>query len=221
MRITSQMLNQNMAKAGVDVKRKSLLDYLDDGGSKASLFNIGNAKTGSRVTTMQIKKYEELAKATDDIVKHAEKLASDKKDNLIAKAKEDGDRTELLKEASGLVDRVNDMLDAIKYASGTLNTFYRKSVNELSEENRDALAKIGISVEKDGVLKLDKDKFNKADISDIEKILGSDSAYIAKLAYTAEHIGDNAEANLKNTSGGYSAKGYLKAAQQNKYDYKS
>ncbi len=220
MRITSQMLNENMSKAGVSLQHHSLLDYVKGGKNAGSLFNIMNTKAGAAISSAQTEKYEDLSKAANQLIAHAEKLASKKEDSAMNKAKESGDKSGLFKEAEGLVESYNEMLHTMKYTPGTLNKFYRQSLSELTEESKEQLEELGITIESDGSLDIDKSKFNESSLEDIEKLLGSESSFLSKLAYTAEHIGDNADATLDNTSGGYSAKGLSKNGYTNRYDFR-
>ncbi len=220
MRVTSQMLNQNMSKAGVSLQHHSLLDYMRDQNGAGSLFNVMNSKAGTAVSSVKLGKYEDLSKAADKLISHADKLSDDKKDSVMSKAKESGDTSELYKEAEALVESYNDMLSAMKYTPGTLNTFYRNSLNELTEENKEELAEIGITVESNGELSIDKSKFNAASMEKLEKIFGGSNSFLKKLSYTAAHIGDNAAANLDNSSSSYLPGGKSTSGYTSKYDYK-
>ncbi|MDE6023834.1 MAG: hypothetical protein K2G45_00075 [Lachnospiraceae bacterium] len=219
MRITSQMLNQNMKKAGVGGQRRTLLDYIKTGKS-SNLFNIMNTKAGTAVNTAERTKYEKLDKAADKVVSQVEKLASDKEDSVMNKAKESGDRTQLYKDAEALIDNYNDMLSAMKFATGNLNSFYRKSIKELVEENKEQLAGIGITAGSDGRLNIDKSKFNDADFEKVEQMLGNKSSFLSKLAFVSQHIGDNAAANVETTSSSYLPNGVSSRGRQNRYDFK-
>lgn len=218
MRITSQMLNENMSKAGVSLEHHSLLDYMRD--QKGSLFNVMNTKAGAAVSSVKLGKYEDLSKAANKLIGYADKLADNKKDSIMSKVKESGDTSELYKEAEALVESYNDMLSAMKYTPGTLNTFYRNSLNKLTEENKEELAEIGITVESNGGLSIDKSKFNAASMEKLEKIFGGSNSFLEKLSYTAAHIEDNAEANLDNSSSSYLPGGKSTSGYKSKYDYK-
>lgn len=220
MRVTSQMLNENMSKAGVSLQHHSLLDYMRDKNGSGSLFNVMNTKAGAAVSSVKLGKYEDLSKAADKLIGYADKLSDNEKDSVMSKAKESGDTSELYKDAEALVESYNDMLSAMKFTPGTLNTVYKNALNELAEENKEELAEIGITVEKNGELSIDKSKFNGASMEKLEKIFGGSSSFLEKLSYTAAHIGDNAEANLDNSSSSYLPGGKSINGYKSKYDYK-
>ncbi|MCM1171217.1 MAG: hypothetical protein NC393_03730 [Clostridium sp.] len=220
MRITSQMLSENMGKAGVSLQHHSLLDYMRDENASSSLFNVMNTKAGAAVSSVKLGKYEDLSKAADKLISYADKLSDNKKDSVMSKAKESGDTSELYKNAEALVESYNDMLSAMKFTPGTLNTFYRNSLNELTEENKEELAELGITVESNGALSIDKSKFNSASMEKLEKMFGGSNSFLEKLSYTAAHIGDNAEANLDNSSSSYLPGGKTASGYKSKYDYK-
>lgn len=217
MRITSQMLNENMKKAGVGGQRRTLLDYIKTG-KNSNLFNVMNTKAGAAVNSAGMARYEKLDKAADKLVSQLEKLTSDKEDSVMNKAKESGDRTQLYKDVETMADSFNDMLSAMKFTTGNLNSFYRKSVKDLVEEHKEALAEIGISVGSDGSLDVDKTKFNDAAFEKVEEILGEKSAFISKLAFVSQHIGENAEANIETATSSYLPSGISSSGRQNRYD---
>lgn len=219
MRITSQMLSENMKKAGVGGRRRTLLDYIKTG-KNSNLFNIMNTKAGAAVNSAGMARYEKLDKAADKLVGQLEKLASDKEDSVINKAKESGDRSQLQKDVAAMVESFNDMLSTMKFTTGNLNSFYRKSVNDLIKENKEALAEVGINVGSDGSLDIDKTKFNDASFEKIEEILGEKSPFISKLAFVTQHIGDNAAANIETASSSYLPNGVSAGSRQNRYDFK-
>ncbi len=219
MRITSQMLSENMKKAGVGGQRRTLLDYIKTG-KNSNLFNIMNTKAGAAVNSAGMARYEKLDKAADKLVGQLEKLASDKEDSVINKAKESGDRTQLYKDVEAMVESFNDMLSTMKFTTGNLNSFYRKSVNDLVKDNEEALAEVGINVGSDGSLDIDKTKFNDADFEKIKEILGEKSPFVSKLAFVSQHIGDNAAANIETTSSSYLPSGVSAGSRQNRYDFK-
>ena len=99
-----------------------------------------------------------------------------------------------------------------------------KESGDTSELYKDAealeLAEIGITVEKNGELSIDKSKFNGASMEKLEKIFGGSNSFLEKLSYTAAHIGDNAEANLDNSSSSYLPGGKSINGYKSKYDYK-
>lgn len=216
MRVTNQMLNESARKAGMPVNGHSLLDYVTGGGSNTiSNGSWANKKLGKTEKT----KYEKQEKAADELTTIAQKLSASGKDSIWDKFRESGDTAEITKEAEGLVEKYNTLLESMKDTSGALNEFYKKNLKDLPAQYAEALAEIGITSKKDGSLEIDKEKLKGASLEQLEKVLGKDSAFTARISYVSSRIADNAGANLENLSGSYLPDGNTTSSYLNKYDF--
>lgn len=216
MRVTNQMLNESARRAGTPVNGHSLLDYVKGGGSNTiSNGSWANKKLGKAEKT----KYEKQEKAADELTTIAQKLSASGKDNIWEKFRESGDTAEITKEAEGLVEKYNTLLESMKDTSGALNEFYKKNLKDLPAQYAEALAEIGITSKKDGSLEIDKEKLKGASLEQLEKVLGKDSAFTTRISYVSSRIADNAGANLENLSGSYLPDGNTASSYLNKYDF--
>ncbi len=219
MRITANMLNEQMKKAGLGIAPNTLLDYINKGNSGNGLLDALQSKSDSMVNTQNRARYEKLEKASDLLSAQAGKLTKKGEDSLFEKAKASGDYTEIYEEVEALVDSYNDTLDALGKETGALNLFYRQSLTDITGENKEALDSIGITVNKNGSLKLDKDKLKAADLETLEKVLGSEKGVSDHLAFVSSRIADNARTNVESMSEVYKMDGSLISAYPNQYNF--
>lgn len=219
MRITTQMLDASARKAGLPVNNVSLLNYVNGNDSGSNLLSALKDKKTTAVNTTKKTEYEKLEKAADDLSQRVSFFTELGEVSAFAKARAEGDNTELYKNVNSLVDSYNSTLKALKAAPGTLNDFYGQSLKELVSENSELLNSIGVTVAKDGSLSVDQDKLKEADVDTLEKALGSGSDLSKKLSFLAGKIADNAETNLDSLSSQYGSDGsaYI-AAMNNKYN---
>ncbi len=221
MRITTQMLNETAQKAGLPIHRSSLLDYVNNdnvGSSGNALLDALQSNNGSQVNTTNKVKYEKIESAADGLGEQAVKFITEDKDNVLNQAKETGDTKQLLQETEALAEKYNQMLSVLQKNGGTMELFYADALKEAVRDKKDVLENIGVTIEKDGSLKVDKDKMKSASAEDFEKALGGDESLAGRLSYVALKVSDNAQANLDSTSSWYSQNGNFYTGYQNKYD---
>lgn len=217
MRVTNQMLNESARRAGMPVNGHSLLDYVNGGNNNNMISEKLMASKGLSKTEKT--KYEKQEKAAGELDTIAQKLSASGKDSIWEKVKESGDTTEITKKAQELVEKYNKLLESIKDTSGALNEFYRRSLKELPDQHKEALAEIGITAKKDGSLEIDQEKLKGASLEQLEKALGKDGSLTTRLSYISSRIADNASANLENLSGSYLPDGNTTSSHLNKYDF--
>lgn len=217
MRVTNQMLNESARRAGTPVNGHSLLDYVNGGNSNNMISEKLMASKGQSKTEKT--KYEKQEKAAEELDAIAQKLSASGKDSIWEKVKESGDTTEITKKAQELVEKYNKLLESMKDTSGALNEFYRRSLKELPDQHKEALAEIGITAKKDGSLEIDQEKLKGASLEQLEKIFGKDGTLTPRISYISSRIADNAGANLENLSGSYLPDGNTTSSHLNKYDF--
>lgn len=217
MRVTNQMLNESAKRAGTPVNGHSLLDYVNGGNSNNMISE--KLMAGKRLSKTEKTKYEKQEKAAEELDTIAQKLSASGKDSIWEKVKESGDTTEITKKAQELVEKYNKLLESMKDASGALNEFYRRSLKELPDQHKEALAEIGITTKKDGSLEIDQEKLKGASLEQLEKVFGKDSKLTTRISYVSSRIADNASANLENLSGSYLPDGNITSSHLNKYDF--
>ncbi|MDE6686544.1 MAG: flagellar filament capping protein FliD [Lachnospiraceae bacterium] len=217
MRVTNQMLNESARRAGTPVNGHSLLDYVNGGNSNNMISE--KLMANKRLSKTEKTKYEKQEKAAEELDTIAQKLSASGKDSIWEKVKESGDTTEITKKAQELVEKYNKLLESMKDTSGALNEFYRRSLKELPDQHKEALAEIGITTKKDGSLEIDQEKLKGASLEQLEKVFGKDSKLTTRISYVSSRIADNASANLENLSGSYLPDGNTTSSHLNKYDF--
>ncbi len=110
---------------------------------------------------------------------------------------------------------VSSYNSVVQSAAKTDNVSVTKSVQWMTDDmkaHEKMLAKVGISVGKDGTLSLDEEKFKAANQSDIEFELGKNSSIVSKSAYRATGLYNLAANQISFGSGNsfYSSSGVLK-----------
>lgn len=219
MRVTTQMLNETARKAGLPINGSSLLNYINKNDNNSLLNSLQNSMT-QKSETAKKKSYEKLDDAAASLEEAAEALSSDKEDSLFAKAKESGSTAEVIKTIKALVEKYNETRKQLDNNTSTVNAYYNQLLKQLTSKNGEGLSAVGISVEKDGSMKLDEEKLNAATVEELEEVFGAKSDFAQKLQYTAAHISDSVAAELKSMGNQYgkdanSFSSYI----SNKYDF--
>lgn len=221
MRITTQMLNESMRKAGIPLNRSSLLDYVNNGGGSGSnsLLNELSAKNKQTVNNAYKTNYEKQEKAADALGSCIGKFTDTESGSMFEKAKASGDTSEICKEVENLVSKYNNLYSAMKESSGTMDEFYKQRMKELLNGNKDALSAVGISIESDGSMKLNQDTLKNASVETLEKALGKDNSFSSDLSFLASAVENNAGANLESITSSYLPNGSAASSYINKYDF--
>lgn len=197
----------------------SLVNYLN-GGDSDSLVNSLGESHHSTANALSKGKYEKMREAAENLEQQAEKMKATDGKSLYDQARESGDLTEVQGEAKKLVSAYNTMLDKLRTDMTTMGRFYQQSLKEAAAENKDALKSIGISLDKNGRMNIDQEKFKSADADKLESIFGADGTLSAKLNLIAGKVTESAEANLKSVSSQYNAAGNSVDTLLRSYDAK-
>lgn len=214
MRVTDQIMNETARKAGIPVQM-SLVDFMNKN-NKNSLEDVFGAEANTNLA--QKGNYEKLEKAAEELAKNAEALAN-AQDSMFAKAKESGDTEEIVSHVEKLVEGYNSTLKLLKPGSSSLDDYYRQMLKDAAAEDSEALKAAGITIDKDGVLHVEKDTLKGADVDSLEKLFGATGTFSEKVAFLGGRIADNAGANALSFSSKYNASGNQYAAFGNKYDF--
>lgn len=206
MRITASMLSESTVQAGIQMGGKSLVNYLNGDESDSLAKSLGNSSS-STLKTLSKGKYEGQKEAAEKLQEQSAKLIESGSDSIYEKARKNDDMTEVYGEVEKLVSSYNSMLDKFRTDMTTLGSFYRQSLKEAVDENKELLSTVGISIDKNGRMNLDKEKLKTADVDRIEGIFGADGTLSSKLNLIAEKAADNAQANLKSISSQYNSSG--------------
>lgn len=212
MRITTQVLNASMRKAGLPINTVSLLDCMKSSGvqndNPLSALNKGNTVSTDR------KKYEALRKSAENLQQSADELQSEE---LYKEARESGDVQAVSDYAERLLEHYNQTLKSLNGTTSPLNQFYRQTLKEAAQKEKDQLMSIGITQKKDGTLSLDKNKLKETDADTLEQVLGG--SFTEKISFLADKVADNAKANAASASSQYNASGYNYFTESSRYNF--
>lgn len=212
MRITTQMLNASMRKAGLPISNVSLLNYINGSSQGNSLLSALN-KNGIKVDN---KNYEKLKSLAESLQESAEKVGAG---DVFQEARTSGDKEPIYGNAQEMVKNYNSTIKAMKNTSSPLNQYYRQMLGDVAEESEDKLKEIGITKAADGTLCIDKEKLTAADVDKLEEVLGADGSFSSRISFLANRIADNAKANAASASSQYNALGDNYFATASKYDF--
>lgn len=210
MRITTQMVNEAAMKSGLPINQSTLLDYMNNESNADTLLEALEAKSESaynKVDAANLNTYKKLEKAADELDAQAQRFMAEGSESFFEKAKASGDTSELYKEAKELLEKYNTLFSAMKGSSDSMNAFYRQSMQELVSSGKETLAAVGISVESDGSLTIDADKFKSASMETLETVLGRNDSFSTSLSFIAAKVGNYANANLKSATSSYLSNG--------------
>lgn len=213
MRITTQMLNASMRKAGLPINNVSLLNYINGSSSQSnSLLNALN-KNGIKVNN---KAYEKLKNLAESLQDSTEKMSSA---DVFEEARTSGDKEPIYNNAKAMVENYNSTLKALKNTSSPLNQYYRQMLGDVAKDSEEKLKEIGITKASDGTLRIEKDMLTASDVDKLEEILGADGSFSSKISFLANRIADNAKANAASASSQYNALGDNYFAAASKYNF--
>lgn len=212
MRITTQMLNASMRKAGLPVNHVSLLNYVNSSSQSNSLLSALN-KNGIK---LQDKGYEKLKGQAEKLQQATEKMASGE---YFEEARKSGDLQPVYSNVQEMIKNYNNTIKSMKSTSSPLNQYYRQMLKEAAADDKDKLKQIGITRGEDGTLKVDEDKLKASDVDKLEEILGEKGTFSSKVFFLADRIADNARANANSASSQYNALGDNYFASASRYSF--
>lgn len=220
MRITDNILNKTSLESGLPLTGgNSLVNQLNGNASGSIVDALGNS-SGSAAGKLSKSKYQKIREAAEKLEKQVNLLKESGEDSVFEKARKSGDMSEVCAEIEKFAAAYNDMMDKLRTDTGAMNSFYRSSMQEAVKESKEALSNIGITVDKNGKLYVDKEKLKGADLDKLESLFGGGGTVMTKLSLIAGKIVDNADANIKSASSQYNAAGNSVDALLQSFDAK-
>lgn len=215
MRVTSQMLANSNMEAGIGTTgTKTLADYIGTDNDDNSILNC---LTGD-ITQAQTSSYSRIKSSADDFSEAIKALSDESLESAVTSE----DTSEVIENVKKFVSGFNSLISSLAKTGNTLNNYYKNSLNSLVSSNESALSKIGISLNKSGLLETDSDTLSSAAATDLQNVFTSDSTFMEHISYVTEHVYDNASSNTSSlTATAYNAVGKLFSAYESKYDEKS
>lgn len=154
--------------------------------------------------------YKMVAASGKELQDSLKALTSEAEDSIYAKAAESGDNTELCASVKEFAACYNSMVNGINKLGGTIDTVYGTKLESCAEKNKEALAAIGISIEKDGTIALDQDKLSGASAEDIRNAFGTGEGFgnqISSVMKDIIEVVDNAVSIKEALSSRYGSNG--------------
>lgn len=220
MRVTTSMTNNATMNAGMSVTGSTLASFLDGDTTDSMAASLGN-KHHSSMNVYTKGKYEKLQESADRLEQYTGALNATDNKSLFEKAKKSGDATEVYEEVERMASAYNDLLGRMRTDTSTVGRFYYESLKGVVADNKDGLAALGISMDKNGRLNIDKEKLKAADLSMVESVFGAEGTLSSRLNLIAGKVSDSAQANLKSASSQYNAAGNSVDTLIRSYDAKS
>lgn len=223
MRVTTRMLDEAAIRAGFPINRNSLLNYVNNSSMENTLLSALNNRKNNVWNKEKVKEkksaYEDLDQTANQLLKKMELFMAKGKDSIFEKAKESGEKKEIYTNAEEMVEKYNKTMQSLQKSTDFLSQYYGKSMKQIAIEHKEALNGIGITVEKDGTLKVDQEKMKETDVESIEKVLGASGSFSTKVDLLVEKISDHTEANINAVSSQYNASGDIATDFINRYNF--
>lgn len=215
MRMTDHVLNATALRSGIAVNSVSLVNQLGKNSQNSLLDAL---EKGGKPESRNKEGYEKLKKAAEQLSQSIGILAEEGESSVFSKAKASGDYQEVYDSLEALAKNYNNTMKALVSSSSPLDAYYRQMLQEAAAENKEPLAGLGISFSKNGVMSIDKEKLEAADVESLEQAFGGAGSFSSKVAFLSERIFGNAKANAESSSSQYDASGRSYAAYGNMYD---
>lgn len=188
-------------------------------GSYKKLLNSYYNQTGNTnqavskiVNNTDAKKLTGVKSAADDLSESAKALYTKGKGSAF---EDENDRETIDKAIQSFVDDYNDVIDAVDNTDSA--DVLRKGINLANQTNALSknLAKVGITVNYDNTLSIDKDAFSKASTSDLKSLFSGVGSFAYQVSTDASQIGLAAKKQSSGTSL------YSNTGAYNYYNYNS
>lgn len=194
--------------------------YAKDGASD-SVKKIADSKKDSSVSKDDSKTLATMKKATDNLKESADELMTTGSKSLFNKkditkkdelgneyTEKDYDTAAIYKAVSGFVNDYNSVLQAADKVNSTSVTGRVKTMVSATTSNEKMLSKVGITVNTDKTLSIDKDAFMKADMNTVKSIFNGTGSYAYRVSAQASMINfaadkEASKANTYNFNGKY------------------
>lgn len=187
--------------------------YSQDKSSSSSVKSVTN-KTNT-VSRTEAKQLSEVKDAADELYESASKLTDTSSKGLFKKADSVTDDI-----VSAVKDYVKDYNSLIEEAADTSNTKVSGKVSFMTNQTnayKNALSKVGITINADKTLSVDEKLFKKADISDVKSLFNGSSSMAYQSFVRASAISSAAE--NANNSALYGANGTYNSYYSSAYNW--
>lgn len=188
------------------------------GNANDSVKNIAksNRTTSAALSSEESKVYTKIQTGTDALKESADillgkslfekKVFTKQDENGVESTVKDYDKNEIYSAVSSFVSDYNSVIKAVTDSDdGTVSRRVTNLTNE-TVSNQKALSGLGIKINLDGTLSLDKETFMKADISKVKSLFNGSGSYAYQVSAQASLINYAAD-NAMNKGSSYGVNG--------------
>lgn len=116
--------------------------------------------------------YEKVASSASNLNSVISSLSNE---SLWNEDSSDYSKDKVYDNVNNFVSAYNTLITNINTVGSTIENTYKTKLDKLVTDNKEALAAVGITVDDNGKLSVDTDKLKSADMSELKKMLGSES----------------------------------------------
>lgn len=158
----------------------------------------GKRKTSAATTMLESTKsnYTAMKSAAQDVQTYLEHLMSEKEDSLFQKAETSGDTAAIVSEVKSFVDDYNTMVRKMNSEGGTVNELYVRQLHGFVVSHKSKLENIGITEDKNGLLAVDRNKLEAAELEKLKNVFQGENSFAQKVADRSKRVEENADTNL-------------------------
>jgi len=158
-------------------------------------------------TSTSDSKYNSVSKSSTNLIDAIEGL--EKESLYEAEDGKEYDISELVKKIQSFATAYNSEISAIYNCGGTVQSTFVSEFKAAYSSNQEKLMNVGITIDTEGKLVVDYDTLEKADVSTLKELLGSDSSYMKTLSTSASSINNIVNTALAYKSSNYTSSGAL------------
>lgn len=178
----------------------------DDESTKTTSANKFSSKPGASTSLDSTETLAKIQSTTDKLKESADTLLTKGKDSVFESEKEDA----AYNAVSTFITDYNSVLSAAEKSNSTSILQKTSSMVSLTKANEKMLSKIGITVNSDNSLSLDKEAFEKADQTTVKNVFQGTGSYGYNVSASASFINfkadtEAAKANTYNSYGSYNS----------------
>lgn len=158
----------------------------------------GKRKTSAASTMLESTKsnYTAMKSAAQDVQTYLEQLMSEKEASLFQKAEASGDTAAIVSEVKSFVEDYNTMVRKMNSEGGTVNELYVRQLHGFVVSHKSKLENIGISEDKNGLLAVDRNKLEAAELEKLKNVFQGENSFAQKVADRSKRVEENADTNL-------------------------
>lgn len=188
---TSSLLQRALSRSS-----KSNRSHLSLQNSKTS--TISGLNAGNLINSVNSEKlYYNMKYHAEQVCDYADKLSSNNKDSIYAKAMESGSTEEIIANIKGFVSQYNSVMANLKESGSRSDINYKTQLDSLARSGSSELASTGVTRKSDGTLVIDEKKLAEADVETLQKVWGSSSSFANRVATRADSIEAYAERSME------------------------